>query len=89
MEWRPAAHDRLVEVTHGHPLGLSLLADVVAGGGEAQIDPLAPDLVATLLRRFVDVVPVGERRRALEACALSRVTTEALAPRRPRARRRS
>jgi hypothetical protein len=74
----PAAHDRLVDVSHGHPLGLSLLADVVAGGGEAQIDPLAPDLVATLLRRFVDVVPVGERRRALEACALSRVTTEAL-----------
>ncbi len=74
----PAAHDRLVEVAHGHPLGLSLLADVVAGGGEPQIDPLAPDLVATLVQRFVDVVPVGERRRALEACALSRVTTEAL-----------
>jgi hypothetical protein len=34
--------------------------------------------VATLVRRFVDVVPAGERRRALEACALSRVTTEAL-----------
>jgi hypothetical protein len=74
----PAAHDRLVEVTHGHPLGLSLLADLVAGGGEVQVDPLSPDLVATLVRRFVDVVPAGERRRALEACALSRVTTEAL-----------
>jgi hypothetical protein len=74
----PAAHDRLVEVTHGHPLGLSLLADVVAGGGESQLDPLDPDLVATLVRRFVDVVPAGQRRRALEACALARVTTEAL-----------
>ena len=73
-----ATHDRLVDVTHGHPLALSLLADVAAGGGEVQIDVLAPDLVATLLRRFVDAVPVGERRRALEACALSRVTTEAL-----------
>jgi hypothetical protein len=74
----PALHDRLVEVTHGHPLALSLVADVVAGGGEAQIEPLAPDLVAALLRRFVDVVPVGERRRALEACALARVTSEGL-----------
>ena len=74
----PAAHERLVEVSHGHPLGLSLLADVAAGGGESPVDPLAPDLVATLLRRFVDLVPGDERRRALEACALARVTTEAL-----------
>ena len=74
----PAAHERLVKVSHGHPLGLSLLADVAAGGGEAQVDPLAPDLVATLLGRFVDLVPADERRRALEACALARVTTEAL-----------
>jgi hypothetical protein len=74
----PAVHDRLVQASHGHPLGLSLLADVVAGGGEAAVDPLAPDLVATVLRRFVDVVPMGERRGALEACALARVTTEDL-----------
>ena len=73
-----ASHDRLVEVTHGHPLGLSLLADVIIAGGEVPADPLAPDLVAALLRRFVDAVPVGEQRRALEACALSRVTTETL-----------
>lgn len=73
-----AVHERLVAVTHGHPLGLSLLADVVVAGGEVPVEPLAPDLVATLLRRFVDVVPIGERRSALEACALSRVTTEAL-----------
>jgi hypothetical protein len=74
----PAAHERLAKVSHGHPLGLSLLADVAAGGGEVQVDPLTPDLVATLLRRFVDLVPADERRRALEACALARVTTEAL-----------
>jgi hypothetical protein len=73
-----AVHDRLVEVSHGHPLGLSLLADVVVRGGEATLDPLAPDLVGTLVRRFVDVVPVGVRRSALEVCALARVTTEAL-----------
>jgi hypothetical protein len=73
-----AAHERLVEVTHGHPLGLSLLADVVVRGGEATVSPLAPDLVGTLVRRFVDVVPVGVHRGALEVCALARVTDEAL-----------
>jgi hypothetical protein len=72
-----ALHDRLIEVSRGHPLGLSLLADVAVRGGAATLDP-APDLVATLVRRFVDVVPVGLRRGALEASALARVTTEAL-----------
>jgi AAA ATPase domain len=74
----PARHDQLVELAHGHPLGLSLLADVVVRGGEAAADPLAPDLVGTLLRRFVEIVPSGRHRRALEVCALARVTTEAL-----------
>jgi hypothetical protein len=36
----PARHDQLVELAHGHPLGLSLLADVVVRGGEAAADPL-------------------------------------------------
>jgi hypothetical protein len=74
----PARHDQLVELAHGHPLGLSLLADVVVRGGEAADDPLTPDLVGTLLRRFVEIVPGGLHRRALEVCALARVTTEAL-----------
>jgi AAA ATPase domain len=74
----PTRHDQLVELAHGHPLGLSLLADVVGRGGEAAADPLTPDLVGTLLRQFLEVVPTGLHRRALEACALARVTTEAL-----------
>jgi hypothetical protein len=74
----PARHDQLVELAHGHPLGLSLLADVVVRGGEAATDPLTPDLVGTLLRRFVEVVPSGLHRRALGACAPARVTNEAL-----------
>ena len=69
---------RLIEISHGHPLALSLLADVVVRGGEATLDPLAPDLVGTLVRRCVDVVPDGSRRGALEVCALARMTTEAL-----------
>jgi hypothetical protein len=74
----PARHEQLVQVAHGHPLGLSLLADVVVRGGEAAADPLTPDLVGTLLRQFLEVVPSGLHRRALEVCALARVTTEAL-----------
>jgi hypothetical protein len=74
----PGRHDQLVELAHGHPLGLSLLADVVVRGGEAAADPLTPDLVGTLLRRFVEIVPSGLHRHALEVCALARVTTEAL-----------
>jgi hypothetical protein len=73
-EW----HDRSIDISHGHPLGLSLLADLVASGGEAVEDPLTPDLVAALLRSFVDVVPTGPQRVALEICALARTTNEAL-----------
>ena len=75
---RPGPHDQLVEQAHGHPLGLSLLADVLVRGGEAAGDTLTPDLVGTLLRRFVEIVPSGPHRRALEVCAVARVTTEAL-----------
>ncbi len=71
-------HDHLVELAHGHPLGLSLLADVVVRGGAAAADTLTPDLVGTLLRRFVEIVPSELHRRALEVCAVARVTTEAL-----------
>jgi hypothetical protein len=71
-------HRRILELTHGHPLGLALLADVACRGGEIAMDPLAPDLVAVLLRRFVDIVPSDLHRRVLEVCALARATTEAL-----------
>jgi hypothetical protein len=72
------AHDGLVDITRGHPLGLSLLADVVLRGGEATLGPAAPDLVGTLGRRFVDVVPDDVHRSALEVCSLAWVTTEDL-----------
>lgn len=76
------AHDRLLSVSHGHPLGLALLADVVLRGGEAAVGhdaaALPPQLVGELVRQFVDVVPSGAQRSALEVCALARVTTEVL-----------
>lgn len=74
----PDCHDQMVELTHGHPLGLSLLTDVVVRGGVAATDPLTPDLVGSLLRRFVESVPGGRHRQALEVCALARATTEPL-----------
>lgn len=73
-EW----HEQLVSCTHGHPLALALVADVVARGGDATVDPLAPDLVQILARRYIDLVPDAARRRALEVCAVARVTTETL-----------
>jgi hypothetical protein len=73
-----AVHGRLLRASHGHPLALSLLAELVVRGGEVPLDAMAPELVGTLVRRFVDVVPAGEQRDALEVCALSRTTTESL-----------
>ncbi|WP_350277088.1 hypothetical protein [Kribbella sp. HUAS MG21] len=73
----PERDVRAVEISHGHPLGLAVLADLVASGGEVD-DPLTPDVVATLLHSFVDVLPTGPRRTALEVCAVARTTNEAL-----------
>jgi hypothetical protein len=73
----PKHHDRLVALTHGHPLGLSLCADVAVRGGELSFsDTLHPDLVGDLVRGFVDVVPDDRQRLVLAACAQARVTTE-------------
>ncbi|TVR19948.1 MAG: ATP-binding protein [Nitriliruptor sp.] len=71
-------HERLIDLTHGHPLGLSLCTDVVVRGGDIGDDGLHPDLVADLVRSFVDVVPDAHQRIVLAACAQARVTTEAL-----------
>ncbi len=71
-------HEQILHVTHGHPLGLSLLADVILRGGGVVTEPLPPDLVGVLLERFVELMPSDLHRRALEVCALARVTTEGL-----------
>jgi hypothetical protein len=74
----PERHDAVIALTHGHPLGLSLCADVLARGGELGGDALPPDLVGDLVRGFVDVVPDERQRTVLAACAQARVTTEEL-----------
>lgn len=72
----PGRVDEVVGLTHGHPLGLALVADTMARGGAAAVEPMAPDLVRRLVRTFIDNIPDAAHRKALEACAVIRVTTE-------------
>ncbi len=72
-------HQSALNFTHGHPLALSLVADVIAQRGDIPFDPkAAPDVIQTLLERFVRKIPGAAHRAALEACALVHVTTESL-----------
>jgi energy-coupling factor transporter ATP-binding protein EcfA2 len=72
-------HQTILDFTHGHPLALSLVADVFAQRRDLQFQPEAvPDIVKTLLEQLVQKVPGPAHRAALEACALVRLMTEAL-----------
>ncbi len=72
-------HQAILDFTHGHPLALSLVADVFAQAQEFSLQAeSAPDVVKTLLERFVQAVPTPLHRMALQACAVVRLTTEAL-----------
>lgn len=69
----------VLDFTHGHPLALSLIADVFAQRPGFHFQPEeAPDTVKVLLERFVQKVPSLAHRVALEACVLVRVMTESL-----------
>ena len=76
----PADHQLgILEFTHGHPLALSLVVEVYSQRGHVGLHPEeSPDVIKTLMERFVQQVPGPAHRAALEACALVRVTTEAL-----------
>ena len=73
---------RLLEWTHGHPLALSLVADVFDQRSPGDARPFelaeAPDIVRLLVEHLVQEVPSFRHRLALEACALMRWTNEAL-----------
>ncbi|ACY98526.1 MULTISPECIES: AAA family ATPase [Thermomonospora] len=78
-------HRRVLAATHGHPLALSLVADVIAQHlarrRETAEPPLPlgdPHVVRVLLENFIDTVPSRLHRRALEVCAHARFTTEEL-----------
>lgn len=72
-------HQSVLDFTHGHPLALSLVADLFAQRSNFHFRPeTSPDVVKTLLERLVDKVPGPAHRAALEVCALVRLTTETL-----------
>ena len=72
-------HDRLLALTHGHPLALSLLVDVRSQRrrGELELDAV-PDVVGALVGSFLTGVPSPRHRRALEIVAHARATTARL-----------
>ncbi len=73
-------HAAVLQFTHGHPLALVLVADVIASAGAGAVfnPENAPDVVRELLVRLIASVPTPRHRKALETCARVRVTTEAL-----------
>ena len=73
-------HAAAADLTHGHPLALSLVADLARHGSVTSLTRLedAPDLVDELVRRLVDATPDALHRRALQVCAHAWMTTEDL-----------
>ena len=75
----PDQHKDILDFTHGHPLALSLVADVFVQRSGVRFRPAeTPDVIKTLLEQFVQQVPGPAHRTALESCALVRYTTEPL-----------
>lgn len=71
-----AQHPSVLAFTHGHPLALALVADVVTQSDTPFNPEDEPDVVRVLLEQFVQHVPSPRHREALEICAHTRVTTE-------------
>ncbi|MCW1966521.1 MAG: ATP-binding protein [Anaerolineae bacterium] len=73
-------YSHILQFTHGHPLALSLVADTVAQRSETGAFQPAdnPDVIKTLLERFVQKVPSPAHRAALEACGMVRLLTEGI-----------
>lgn len=72
-------HTAVLNFTHGFPLALSLIADVFDQRHDLNFQPEnAPDVLKTLLQRFIQKVPGPAHRAALEAAAMVRALTESL-----------
>jgi hypothetical protein len=72
-------HAAVLAFTHGHPLALSLVADLFAQRPGIHFRPeVTPDVVRALVEHLVQKVPGPAHRAALEICALVRLTSEAL-----------
>ncbi|MBN8663626.1 MAG: AAA family ATPase [Chitinophagales bacterium] len=74
-----ATIDSILEFTHGHPLALSVVADMYDQHPERPFNPAeSPDVIKTLLENFVQKVPGPAHRTALEICAMIKFTSESL-----------
>ncbi|MEZ4701671.1 MAG: AAA family ATPase [Rhodothermales bacterium] len=71
-----ARHRAILSFTHGYPLALSLMSDMVEQRPDAAGADASPDIVQALLTHFLDEAPGPEHRRALYVCAAVRQTTE-------------
>lgn len=72
-------HDAILQFCHGHPLAMTLVADLILQNPEAGFQPdAAPDVVGPLLERILGECPGPEHRLAVEACAVTRVMTQPL-----------
>ena len=71
-------HDEALAFTRGHPLALSLSADVLTRGDRLTPSRLEtePEVVQLLIEKFVRDVPSREHRLALHACMLAHATNE-------------
>jgi len=73
-------HDEAMAFTRGHPLALSLIADMLTRDDRLAPSRLdsEPEIVRLLLETFVQKIPSRDHRLALHACVTARATTEAL-----------
>lgn len=73
-------HDDALAFTRGHPLALSLAADVLTRGDRVVPSRLEaePEVVRLLIEKFVQDVPSRAHRLALHACVSTHATTEPL-----------
>jgi hypothetical protein len=73
-------HEEALAFSRGHPLALSLTADVLTRGDRLSSFRLdtEPDIVRLLIQKFVQDAPSREHRLALHACVTVRALTEPL-----------
>lgn len=70
-------HAACLTLSYGHPLAISLLADVLEQRPDRALSlEASPDLIRVLLQRFLQEVALPVHRAALEVCALVHYTTE-------------
>ena len=73
-------HDEAMAFTRGHPLALSLVADMLTRSDRLAPSRLdsEPEIVRLLLETFVQKIPSRDHRLALQACVTAWATTEGI-----------